>query len=188
MTESPPTEDLQTLSDEDLWTRFVGGDDEAIGVLAGRHRDQVFWYLLLSTGKQDDAARNSRAVWALLAAWRAPYEGFGSFRSWLYAVATQNAVPATHPEMFGLGDLIDDLKRGEPESHRARVFYAIVDMTRAVRQPLLLTAVAGLTLEDAAKACNFTVERTRRCLARAYSQLAGQTAFVERVEDGDEVQ
>jgi DNA-directed RNA polymerase specialized sigma24 family protein len=186
MSDDIPVEDLQALSDEDLWDGFVAGEDQAVRVLADRYRDEVFGYLLLSTGKQDAAARNCRSIWALLAAWRRPYEGFSSFRGWLYAVVTQNAVPATHPEPFGLGDLIDDLKRGEPNSREARVFYALVDMTRAVRQPLLLTALAGLTVDEAAKACNFNPERVRRCLVKAYAQLGRQSVFAQ--EAGDEVQ
>jgi DNA-directed RNA polymerase specialized sigma24 family protein len=186
MSDGPSVEELQILSDEDLWKRFVDGEDAAIRLLGDRYHDEVFSYLLLSTGKQDEAARNCRSLWALLAAWRRPYEGFASFRSWLFAVVTQNAVPATHPEMLGLGDLIDDLKRGQPGSRRARVFYAVVDMTRAERQPLLLTAVAGLSVEEAAKACNFTAERTRRCLMKAYGQLGRQS--VSWWEETDEVQ
>ena len=186
MAEDQPAHDLQSLSDEDLWQRFVDGEDEAVRALAARYEREMFWYLLLSTGKQDDAARSCRGIWALLTAWRSSFEGFSSFRSWLYAVVTQNAVPATHPEAFGLSDLIDDLKRGEPGSRRARIFYALVDMSRSVRQPLLLTAFAGLTVEEAAKACNFTVARTRRCLVKACARLGRQSVFSQG--ETDEVQ
>jgi DNA-directed RNA polymerase specialized sigma24 family protein len=159
-------------SDERLWEAFVGGDDEALVVLERRYRAELFWYLLLSMGKQDAAARALRSTWALLAAFRAPHDGFGSFRAWLYAVATQNAVPATHPDAFGLGDLIDDLKRAPQTTERGRLFFYVTDMARALRQPFLLVTLAGLSVEEAAGACNFTVERTWGCLGKAYGEMA----------------
>lgn len=159
-------------SDEQLWQRFVSGDDDALGVLESRYRLELYWYLLLSTGKQDAAARALRSAWTLLAAFREPLSGFGSFRIWLYAVATQNSVPATHPEPFGLTELVDDLKRGEKTSERGRLFYRIVDMARAARQPFLLVTLAGLSVDEAASACNFTVERTWRSLEQAYRSAA----------------
>jgi len=166
------TQDGAGRSDERLWQAFVAGEDEALAALEARYRMELFWYLLLSMGKQDEAARALRSTWSLLAAFRAPFEGFGSFRAWVYAVATQNSVPATRPESFGLGDLIDDLKRGPQTSGRGRLFYRIVDMTRVLRQPFLLVTVAGLSIEDAARACNFTVERTCRCVEKAYGSMA----------------
>jgi hypothetical protein len=46
--------------------------------------------------------------------------------------------------------------------------------------------VAGLTVPEAAKACNFTVERTWRCIARAYGSLA-RTDLFRRGEAADEL-
>ncbi len=165
----PPQPDATT--DEELWQAFVRGDDTALEKLAERYRDELFWYLLLSTGKQETAAQCVRNVWALLAAYRLPVEGFDSFRSWIYAVTTQNAVPAAHPEPFGLTELVDDMKRGKVKSRRARLFFCIRDMKRAVRQPFLLVTAAGLSLEDAARACNFTVARTVHGIEQACRHL-----------------
>ncbi|NLW51649.1 MAG: hypothetical protein GXY85_12530 [Candidatus Brocadiaceae bacterium] len=159
-------------SDEQLWAAFVAGQDEALPALERRYRRELYWYLLLSTGKQDAAARALRSTWALLAGWRGAFAGFGSFRTWLYAVATQNTTPATRPETFGLTDLLDDLKRTERTTERARLFFRVVDIDRALRQPFLLATLAGLSVEDAALVCNFSVERTRHCLARAYRTMA----------------
>ena len=159
-------------SDERLWGSFVDGDDGALLVLERRYRAELFWYLLLSMGKQDAAARALRSTWTLLVGFRAPFEGFGSFRSWLYAVATQNAIPATHPDTFGLTDLIDDLKRGTSTTERGRLFYHVVDTARALRQPFLLVTLAGLSVEEAAKVCNFTVERAWRAVEKAYVSMA----------------
>jgi hypothetical protein len=46
-----------------------------------------------------------------------------------------------------------------------------------VRQPFLLTTVAGLSIEEAARACNFTQRDTARCVETAYRRLAGTRLF-----------
>jgi len=164
-------------SDEELWSSYVEGGDEALRELLGRYRDELYWYLLLSTGRQQAAARHCVNVWEIVSRCRRPFEGFASFRSWLYAVATQNAVPATHPETFGLADLMEDLRRGPARSRLARVFFCIADMRRALRQPFLLVTVAKLSIAEAAKACNFTEERAAACIERACRVVSGSGLF-----------
>jgi len=154
-------------NDEELWASFVDGDDEALRELARRYRDELYWYLLLSTGAQQGAAQHLMNVWDILARWRRPYEGFGSFRNWIYAVATQNSVPATHPEPLGLMDLVNDLKRGKASTRRGRLFFQLTDLTRAVRQPFLLVTLGGLSIQETAAACNFTHRKTVACLEKA---------------------
>ena len=102
---------------------------------------------------------------------------FESFKGWLYAVVTQDAVPATHPETYGLMGLLDELKRGEENSRRAKLFFRIVDMRRDLRQPFLLVTLAGLSPTEAAAACNFTVERTLDCIEKAFGRLARSKLF-----------
>jgi DNA-directed RNA polymerase specialized sigma24 family protein len=132
---------------------------------------------LLSTGRQHPAAQHLFRTWDLVARWRRPYTGFDSFRGWLYAVATQTAVPAGHPEGLGLTELMDDIARGQPVGRSAEVVFRIADMRRHVRQPFLLVTVAGLSIADAAKACNFTEPNTVRRVEAAYRRLAGARLF-----------
>ena len=174
-THSAPADGAPT--DEQLWEWFVQGDDDALGVLEARYRAELHWYLLLSMGKQDGVARALKSVWTLLASYRQGFQGFPSLRTWLYAVVTQNCVPATRPDPFGLTDLVDDLRRGPQRTRREELFYRIVDMSREVRQPFLLTVLAGLSIEDAARACNFDIRRTWRCLERAYERLERGALF-----------
>ncbi len=172
--------------DEELWASFVDGDDEALRALARRYRHELFWYLLLSTGTQQSAAEHLMNVWDILARYRRPYEGFEDFRSWLYAVATQNAVPATHPEQLGLMDLIEDLKRGQARTRRGRLFFELTDLTRPVRQPLLLVTVGGLNIDQAARACNFTRRKTEACLEKACRFLRRSGLFEGEAPTEDE--
>ncbi len=164
-------------SDEELWERFVGGDAAALAELRARHTGPLYRYLLLSTGRPDEAGRHVVGTWSLLACYRERFQGFASFRAWLYAVATQRWMPPTHPEQFGLTDLMDDLRRGRPSSREGRIFFRVNDMHRSVRQPFLLEALAGLGPDEIAAACRFTPERVRKALATAYRRLARSGLF-----------
>jgi DNA-directed RNA polymerase specialized sigma24 family protein len=186
MNESQPSAGPASPADEDLWGAYVSGSDEALRELIARHREALYWYLLLSTGKESEAAQAVQRAWGLVAAYRRPFAGFASFKSWLYAVATQSSVPATHPDQFGLADMLDDFKRPASEARRTRLFFRLADMARAVRQPFLLVTIAGLSVGEAAKACNFTERRAFRCIEKAYRRLARDELF-RSAEAADEV-
>jgi len=172
-----PVPDGPSCSDEELWAAFVEGDDTAVEVLIERYNGALFWYLLLSTGRQATAAQHLVRIWQVLVAYRRPFDGFGSFKAWLYAVATQQAVPATHPEHMGLTELLDDIVRGEPGSRRGEIFFRVAELSRHIRQPFLLVTVAGLSLAEAAAACNFTEERAAAYVEKAYRRLARYRLF-----------
>ena len=165
------------MTDEGLWDAYVAGADAALEPLVDRYNGELFWYLLLSTGRQRSAAQHLFRTWDLVARWRRPFEGFGSFKGWLYAVATQSAVPAGHPEALGLTELMEDIGRGEPVGRSGEVFFRIADMRRHLRQPFLLVTVAGLSMAEAAKACNFSETDSARRVEAAYRRLAGARLF-----------
>ncbi len=165
------------MTDEQLWDAYAGGEDAALEALVDRHSGALFWYLFLSTGRQQPAAQHVFRTWDLVARWRRPYEGFGSFRGWLYAVATQNNVPAGHPEGLGLTELMEDMRRVQPSGRWGEMFFRIADMHRHVRQPFLLVSVAGLSIAEAARACNFSEQDTARRVETAYRRLARARLF-----------
>ena len=177
MADPQPTETVPPRSDEDLWRAYVEGEDAALDGLIRRHTEDLFWYLFLSTGQQQTAGRHLMRTWDLVASYRGEFDGFDSFKSWLYAVATQNAVPANHPEDMGLTELVNEMTRGGPIDRRAEIFFRIGDLRRHLRQPFLLVTVAGLNIAEAAKACNFTRERTLKFLEKAYRRLSRSPEF-----------
>jgi DNA-directed RNA polymerase specialized sigma24 family protein len=172
-------------SDEELWTAFVGGDDDAVETLVERHGKGLYWYLVLSTGDQQAAAQHLLRTWELAAGYRRPFAGFRSFRAWIYAVATQNAVPATQPDVIGLADLLDDVRRSPELPGRGELFFAIRDLLRWTRQPFLLVSVVGLGIDEAARACGFTEERAVRAIDQALRQLSRLASVAGRKAEGE---
>ena len=157
--------------DDALWDGYCAGDADALRALVRRHKDELYWYLLLSTGRPDEAARHSIQTWVLVARCARAVEGFSSFRGWLYAVATQN-------------DLVAEVRRGRPGSERGRIMTRLIEMHRRLRQPLLLVTLAALGVEEAARVCNYTAERTVRALDRA-CRVLGRSDLFEPQEGAD---
>ena len=121
-------------------------------------------------------------VVSLAAAWRRPFEGFTSPRAWLFAIATQNFVPPYAREQEGLLDFVQEMKDRKALGEEAMWRRALNDMRREIRQPFLLVAVAGLSIEQTAAACRFSEEQVEKNLAIGYRRLARENASSE----GDE--
>ena len=179
MTWSKPETDLSHLPDEALWQAHVAGLDAAFSEVRRRYQDKLLRYLVLSLGDVHAAAQQLGRVLRAASDYREPLHGFDSLKGWLFAVATQGATPANAGHEEGFLDFLSEFRQGEPHSRQERILRALRDLRREHRQPFLLVTVAGLSLPEAAKACRFTVERTRGALARAYQQLAGSVVFAE---------
>ncbi len=172
MSETSTPDNYGNRSDEAVWERFVDGEAEAIEELVRRHGDALYRYLFLSSGNQQTAAQFAARTSTLAAGYRRPIDGFACFRSWLFAVATQNCVPAVQHEEMGLLDLWHDVKRDPAKSDQADAYYAVRDLLRPVRQPLLLVAAFGFSVEEAARICRFTVDRASDAIKQGCQELA----------------
>jgi len=172
-------EQLQQLSDEALWQAYVKGNEAAFAEVQRRYRDLLFRYLALSLNELRPAIEQLGRLLSKVAACRRPYEGFDSLRGWLLAVATQQVVPAHHREDPGFSEFFSDLRRAQPADKEALVRRALADLRREERQPLLLTAVCGLSVAEAAKACRFTPQRTMALIQRAYREMIRSGVFSE---------
>ncbi len=181
MTAAGGTGDDRT--DEALWACYAAGEDEALGALMARHAEGLYRYLVLSAGRPEVAAGYLTDVWRAVASYRGGTEGFGSWKGWLYAVATQRAVPATGAEPFGLAELLAEVRGGHPAAAAGPLWLLLADLPRQLRQPLLLVGVAGLSVGGAAAACNFSEAKTLACLGRACRRLARSRPFADEATD-----
>jgi DNA-directed RNA polymerase specialized sigma24 family protein len=170
-------------TDEALWAAYTAGEDKALGELMARHAEGLYRYLVLSSGRPEIAAGYLTDAWRAVASYRGGVEGFGSWRGWLYAVATQRAVPATRPEPFGLAELLEEVRGARGAVAVDPLWQLLAELPRQLRQPLLLVGVAGLTVGEAATACNFSGAKTLACLGRACRGLARSRLFEDEAAD-----
>ena len=177
-----PTGELEHLSDDELWLSYIGGADGAFAEVRRRYEGELYWYLVLSLASPRRAAEQLAKVLGLAAAYRFPHEGFDSLKGWLYAIATQTAAHTGESEEPGLVDMVRESQRGQLPSDRERLMYAIFDLGRRERQPLLLVTVGRLSVSEAAGACNFTTDQTVTHIRKGLRELA---ACAPPAEAGD---
>jgi hypothetical protein len=179
MSPSPGQNVLSSVSDEELWKRYVDGSDPAFDEVRRRYEEPLYRYLFLSLHDPSLAAQHLGRILCMIAAHRTPHQDFESLREWIYAVATQQACPAHAPDSDGLTDFVNELKEPEPKGRTERMLLQVGQMRRAIRQPLLLVADVGLSVAAAARACRLTRDQIVRNVETGFRRLGASDPFGE---------
>ncbi len=178
-------------ADAELARAAAAGDERAFSHLVARHKNGLYRLLRRYLGEPDEA--HEAAHEAFIAAWSAlgRYDPARPFGAWLRTIAINKARDRGRRLAFRrlvFGDRRpEDLPAGSQrdpgatpaeallEKERlARLDRAIARLPRALKEPLLLTAIEGMSQMDAAAILNVTpkaietrVYRARRALAEA---------------------
>lgn len=179
--------------DHELAARAVAGDESAFTWLMQRHKDGLYRFIRRYTGEADEAYDLLQE--SFLAAWGAlkRYDQGRSFPTWLRRIALnkcrdwsrRRAVRRWLTRNEGLdGWTGQNLTTGEPspeallsdQEQVSQLDRAIAALPGGLKEPLILTALEGLSQEEAgrllgltAKAIELRVYRARRALAEALS-------------------
>lgn len=180
--------------EEELVRRAVGGDDDAFGELVRRHQESVFRLARRYLGDADEALEAAHE--AFLAAWRAlpRYDAARPFGPWLRTIAINKARDrgrrrAVRRAIFGARPVEDTVavQAHDPgagaeadlmQQERLRVLdQAIAALPAKLKEALLLTAIEGLSQQDAgamlgvsAKTIETRAYRARKLLAARFSR------------------
>jgi RNA polymerase sigma factor (sigma-70 family) len=175
-----------------LAARAVAGDDSAFSTLISRHKDWAYQFVYRYVGNHADAYDVLQDTF--FAAWRAlpRYERDRPFEFWLRRIAlnkcrdrsrrdtvrrllggrtTADEVPEIADPSPGPAEVIGtDQELKQLEKHLRK-------LPRSLKEPLLLTALEGLTQEEAgrllrvsSKAIETKIYRARRRLAELYGK------------------
>jgi RNA polymerase sigma factor CnrH len=179
-------------SDGALAARAVGGDDAAFTVLISRHKGWAFQFVRRYVGDPADAYDVLQETF--FSAWRAlaRYQSDRPFEFWLRRIALNKCRDRNRREMVRrlLGAIIEPEAAAEildPSAGPAELVSADQEMRqletrlqqlpRSLKEPLLLTALEGLSQQEAglllgisAKAIETKVYRARRRLAQLYGK------------------
>lgn len=74
------------VTDEELYSRYLQGDNEAIDELLVRHKEGLTWFLYGVIHNKDDAEDLMMDTFALLLAKRVKFRNNSSFKTWLYGI------------------------------------------------------------------------------------------------------
>jgi len=177
--------------DHELVAPAVAGDERAFAWLMRRHKDALYRFIRRYTGDADEAYDLLQETFA--SAWRAlgRYDPERSFPTWLRGIALNKcrdwsrrravrgwltrSEPLDGPVGLSLPDDGLSPEAAAVERQRlARLDRALANLPRGLKEPLILTALEGLSQEEAgrilgltAKAVEVRVYRARRALAVA---------------------
>jgi RNA polymerase sigma-70 factor (ECF subfamily) len=129
-------------SDERLMLRFQGGDVRAFEELVRRHRTPVFSFLLRLAGDRARAEDLCQETFLRVVAAAERWEPRALFRTWLYAVARNQALDEARRQAFRRTEPLDDPAAASDDPAPDRAAEA------ALVRPKLEAALAGLPGEQ----------------------------------------
>jgi RNA polymerase sigma factor CnrH len=179
--------DYGSLSDGDLATLAVGGADAAYAEIVRRHRSHVYRVILGNVADADEALDLTQETFVSAHGALRRYDPARPMRGWLAAIALNKCRDwgrrRTVRRFFTFARDIDDAAeaiaddRPDPErvagdrQQLARLRRAIADLPAALREPLVLHAVEGMSQAETASVLRITGKAVETRLRRARIRL-----------------
>ncbi len=161
-------------SDEALMDAVQQGSADAFATLFARHRAPLYGYLLRMTRRAEVADEVFQEAFLSVHRARSTWSGAdGSFRSWLYRIAT-NALrdgqrrSARRPEVLGEDH---ELVSNDAPSDRIALERALADLPENLRDAFLLASVQGFDHNEIAAALDISPDNARARVSRARVRL-----------------
>lgn len=151
------------------------GDAEAFTTLFGRHRAALFGYALRMVGRQELAEEVFQETFLSVHRARHTWTGHeGSFRSWLFRIATNNVrdrlrQAARRPEI--LTDEEPVLPAAVHLDERIALEQALRQLPEPMREAFVLGVVVGLDHKELAEALDVSPDNARARVSRARARL-----------------
>lgn len=152
------------MDDEALLRRAGEGDEAAFTALHARWAPRVLNYLRAALGGRSDWAEDCLQE-VFLAVRTARFEGSGSFRSWLFAIAHRRAMDLHRRESRPAPPV---RTRPAPDPRLQEALSALPEEARAA---VLLVHMQGMTQAEAAAALGATEHRVRELLKAGMARL-----------------
>ena len=174
-------------ADEELMSRYGGGDAGAFEALYRRHRGPLYRFLLRQVGNDAATAEELfQDVWMRVIDARGRYEARAKFSSWVYAIAHNRLMDfyrasgkARFLDQEKSEEVIDALPADDPpaEIHldrkRAaeRMLAALAELPEAQREAFLMQQEGDLSLEEIGAATGVSRETAKSRLRYALAKL-----------------
>ena len=167
---------------EEVYLRYITEyDDRNLEALLLAYRDGLYLFLLSYVRNEEDAEELLMDTFAKLAVYRPDFEKRrnGSFKSWLYAVARNNALMHIRRHKMEAVPLDEGVvsDADTPESmllkdEQNRMLYKAMSALRAdYRRALMLLYIEGLTHEEIAQAMGLKLRQLYNLIDRGKKAL-----------------
>lgn len=167
-------------TDEDLYRRCFGSDEDALRELLERHREGLTLFLAGIVGNMEDAEELAMDTFAVMLANKNPFAGRSSFRTWLFAIGRNLALIFLRKHrnhilpIEEISHLVHEehtelqLIRSEDREHLYEALFAIHEN---YRQALFLTYFEGMSVREAAHIMGRTERQVSDYLYRGKAAL-----------------
>jgi RNA polymerase sigma factor (sigma-70 family) len=191
----------QAGAKDDAWLAVAAasGDTRAFSTLMGRHKDGIYRFCRRYVGDADDAYDLTQQTF--VSAWSAlgRYDPNRAFTTWLRAIAlnkcrdhgrrvtVRRLIFGTRPTTeAGLIEVASDAPSAETQAQDTQALRALdralSTLSDALKTPLILTALDGLSTAEAAAVMGVSPKAVETRLYRARKALGAQMeAFFDRV-------
>ncbi|HQS19133.1 RNA polymerase sigma factor [Reyranella sp.] len=188
--------DLQELSDSELVALSIAGRDRAFGEIVRRHRDVLYRIAFASLGDADDALDCVQDVFVSAHGALRRFDERRALRPWLVAIvlnrcrdlARRRRVRSFLGFALPLGATADTVAEDNPRQDDAsvdrqellRTVRAISQLPAALREPLVLHTMEGMSQAEAARTLGVSEKAIENRLRRARQQLRKQLDLQRR--------
>lgn len=169
-------------TDEEVYLRYIAKEkEEDLETLLIRYRDGLFIFLLGFVKNEEDAEDLLMDTFAKLAVDKPHFDPdhTGSFKSWLYAIARNNALMHLRKHKYEAVSLEEDIVADEetPESEilktdkNKKLYQALRSIKPEYRQALSLLYFEGLTHDEIATAMRLRKKQIYHLIDRGKESL-----------------
>ena len=185
-------------SDERLMLRFRAGDGPAFEVLVRRHRTPVFSFLLRLTGDRARAEDLCQETFLKVVRASGDWEPRARFRTWLFAIARNQAVDEARRQAFRRADPLDGApasaavsdgpspdRSAESALVRPKLEAALAALPEEQREVFLLREYAGLKFHEIASVTGVAENTVKSRMRYALEGLRERLLALGVGPDGD---
>lgn len=163
------------VSDERLLARFVSGEDDALGELAGRHERAMIGLARGMLWDESLALEAVQETWVRVIRFGSGYDGRASVKTWLYHILMNRCRDLVRSERArsarerrrALGEVAAE----SPGRLSERVHLAVCELEEPGRETLILCFHRGMTHREAADVLGVPIGTIKSRLHKAIGRL-----------------
>ncbi|MGD8394372.1 MAG: sigma-70 family RNA polymerase sigma factor [Candidatus Eiseniibacteriota bacterium] len=197
----PETEDLRSLSDEEVMVRCARGSEPAFEILVERYQSRVINLITRFIGDYDRAEDIAQEVFIRVYRNRQRYRKSGKFSTWIFTIAANLAkneirrkvrhrrvVSIDEEREFGtIGDTLPDPGPGPRQTLERRelevmILQAIEELPDRYRMALVLRDIEGLSYDEVSKVLGIPGGTVRSRINRARLMVKEKLESLVRVD------
>jgi RNA polymerase sigma-70 factor (ECF subfamily) len=174
-------------TDNELVARSLAGEDRAFADIVRRHRDALYRIAFASLGNADDALDAVQDIFVAAHGALRRFDPMRPLRPWLVAIALNRCRDIARRRRvrrflalaLPIDDHIESMAQDFPDAETAaadreeldRTAKAIADLPVALREPLILHTLSGLSQAETANLLGISEKAVETRLRRARQQL-----------------